>query len=677
MFYRARSFKGNRLDVAKNIFGRLHVKILVALILSILFQSLFLWFIKENPNNFFEGHFVPLWTHDSGLYGFYAKELLSGVHLPFTTEYMAGWLLYGMSKILPFSIDTILFFSPVFISSLIIIPIIFMAKLFNEEMVGFFGGVLATLAYGYFYRSFFGYYDTDMLNLFFPLVVILGLMGVSKTQNPLYALLSAFGILGFNIWYHSFEAIALGIIFCWVLFVLAFERERLINYLTIFMMSIALLHTETLWQIVGILTLFALCFVKIKIQAKYLILGFFVLVGIGLFMLDVSSLYERAMDYISKGAFINSKGDLTFLNTLTTVGEAGKISLQRWGMLTASNVPLAFLGGFGYILLCLRYKQFLLLLPLVLIGLLAMVAGERFVMFGVSVFALGIVYLAKEISSALPKYKKSIFLALILVVTSFYLQKILYLAKIETPVFNGKDLSVLSKLKEDKRNFILTWWDYGWPLWYETKAKTLIDNGKHFEDNYIVSKLLFAQNQAFVANASKNSVRLFQEANKKGFPKLVPYLFKKYNSKNLFQELAKPSKAIRPIYWYLNVGLLEVGVNIKKFSDIDPISGKRVGGGLLIYLQKTKNMFFDKQKGVLNIQGQKFNIQSYTNTQKKEFHRYDGIDIQFVETKTHYFVCTSNIFNSFLVQALLFQRVDTNLFEIVAKNDTSILLRVK
>lgn len=677
MLYSSRSFKGYRLDVVKSIFERLHVKILVALVLSILLQSLFLWIIKDTPNNFFNGSFVPLWTHDAGLYGFYAKELLSGVNLPFETEYMAGWLLYALVKILPFSIDTILFFSPIFISSLIIIPIIYMTKLFDLVKVGFFGGILATLAYGYYYRSFFGYYDTDILNLFFPLLAILGVIGLAKTKNRFFGLIASFGILGFNLWYHSFEAIALGIIAFWTLFVLIFQRDSLANYLTIFMMGIALLHVEPSMQIVAILILFALSFIPIKIDEKYLLLGFFILVGVGLFVVDVGSLYERALDYISKGAFISSGGNLTFLNTLTTVGEAGKISLERWGMLTASHISLAFLGVFGYILLCIRHKKFLLLLPLVFIGLLSMLAGERFVMFGVSVVALGVAYFAHEITQFLPKYKNRAFASLMIVATLFYAQKVIYLAKIEVPVFNGEDLKVLEKVKDDKKNFIFSWWDYGWPLWYETRAKTLIDNGKHFEDNYIVSKLLFTQNQAFVANASKNSVRLFQEANQKGSPKLVPYLFKKYKPENLLQELAKPSKAIRPIYWYLNTDLLEVANNIKSFSDIDPISGKRVGGGLFIYLRKTNAINFNPQNGVLNIQGQKFNIQSYTNLEKKSFQQYSGIDIQFIETKTHYLVCTSNIFNSFFIQALLFHRVHSSLFEVVAKNDSSILLRVK
>lgn len=678
MLRSARSLKGNRMDVKERFFKRLHVSIFVAIVASILLQSLFLWIIKDNPNNFFNGNFVPLWTHDAGLYGFYAKELLSGVNLPFETEYMAGWLLYALTKMLPFSIDNVLFFAPVVLSSLIIIPIVFIAKLFHLERVGFFGGILATLAYGYYYRSFFGYYDTDILNLFFPLIAIWGLIGLSKTNNRFFALLSACGILGFNLWYHSFEAIALGIISMWTLYTLLFERDKLVNYLAILMMGLAFLHVSIWLQLIGVLIIFTFSFIDVKINEKYLLFGFLASLGASLFFINPNSLYTRALDYINKGTYIQSDSNLTFLNTLNTVSEAQKISLETWGFLTASNTPLAFLGAFGFVLICLKHKQFLLFLPLVLLGLLSMVAGERFVMFGVVAFSLGLVYLVSEFTDSLAKYTNIVFLGLLAIIISFYIQRIIHLANVESPVFNKIDLKVLSSLPKDKNNFILSWWDYGWPLWYTTGARTLIDNGKHFEDSYIISKLLFTQNQTFVANVSKNSVRFFQEANQKGHPKLVPYIFQKYKPQEALNHLNTPSQSIRPIYWYLHTSLLRVGNTIKKFSDIDPASGQIAENELLIYSEKNNNVYFDKKSGVLHKDDQKFRIHFYTHTSTKELTSTSNIsDLYLIETPTHYLISTPNIFRSFLVQALLFQRVDTELFEIVSKNDTSMLLRVK
>jgi len=47
------------------------------------------------------------------------------------------------------------------------------------------------------------------------------------------------------------------------------------------------------------------------------------------------------------------------------------------------------------------------------------------------------------------------------------------------------DMKKLNNLKSTlkKDDFIMTWWDYGWLLWYYTNNKnTLIDNGKHQQD---------------------------------------------------------------------------------------------------------------------------------------------------------------------------------------------------
>lgn len=654
-------------------FNRLSFSIPVGILLSILLQSVFLFVIKDNPNVYFNGHFVPLWTHDAGLYGFYAKQLLNGVNLPFNSEYMAGWLLYGITKFSPFSIEQVIFYSPVFLSSLIIIPIIFISRFFDLQKVGFFAGILSTLSYGYYYRSFFGYFDTDILNLFFPLVAIWGLVGLSFTKNRFYLLLASLGMFLFSLWYHSFLAIGAGIIGIWIIYILIFQREEFINYLAIFILSIPLLHVSLWIEILAIFVIFALSFLPIK-NSKYFPFGF--LLFVVAFFASTNISFQRALEYIDKSLYIKS-ANLSFLNTLNTVAEAGGIGFTKWGELTSANLSLAFLSIFGFILLCIKQRQFLLFLPLAFLGLLSIVAGERFVLYGVVAFSFGISYFAFMVSENIKKYNNIVFITLLSIVTIFFIQKIINFAKIETPIFNKQDLEVLSKLPKDKNNFILTWWDYGWPLWYETGAKTLIDNGKHFEDNYIISKLLFFPNQAYVANASKQSVRLYKEANSKGSYKLVPYLFKKNTPQIALQNLAKPSKATRPIYWYLNTNLLTVGLDIKSFSDIDLKSGKKLMGGFLAYLKKSNQVKFDKINGIVNLNGQKFNIQSYTNTKTKEFKKYNGIDIQFIETPTHYLSCTANIYNSFLVQTLIFKNVNKNLFDIVSYNDTSMILKVK
>ncbi len=663
------------MDVEK-IYKNSFLVVFVAIFLSLILQSIFLLHVKDNPSYFFDGNFIPLWTHDAGLYGFYAKKLISGANIAFKSEYMPGWLLYALYKLTPFSLEQLMFFTPVFISSLVIVPIFGMLKLFNLEKVGFFAGILTTLSFGYYYRSFFGYYDTDILNLFFPLMIIWGLIGFCHTNKKIFILLSALSMLGFSLWYHSYIAIGASIVLMWTLYTLIFKRDDFNSYLVLLMLAIPFLHVNITIKLISIFVMFLLTYQRFFIRSKYLPFIFLALVIVGGFFIDANSFIQRASEYIYKAEF-TKLANIAFLNTLGTVSEASSIGFERFFNLSSSNISFGLIGIFGYILLVLKHRQYLLLLPLGFIGFLALVAGERFVIYGVSLFSIGIAYLTHEICSGLPKYKNIAILGLMCVVSIFYIKDIITFSKYEKPIFNKSELHVISKLPKAKDNFILTWWDYGWPLWYETEAQTLIDNGKHFEDNYIISKLLFLNNQNIVANASKQTVKLFKKARKKGHYKLMTYLLKGRSLNEALTLLNTPSVTKTPIYWYLNTQLLDIANSIEEFSNIDHKNRKRKNGSFIAYIKNSYGAKFNAHKGVLTINGKPIQMASYNNLMTKDSRKYNQNGFYLVLTKTHFLVCTKNIYNSFLVQSLLFKNVNKKLFEIISQDDTSMLIKVK
>ncbi len=660
----------------KKLFKKSGFVILVGILLSVILQSVFLFIIKDDPRVYFNGNFVPLWTHDAGLYGFYAKKLLGGANFPFASEYIAGWLLYAVVKFTPFSIEQCIFYLPVILSSLVIIPIFYISKLFKLQRVGFVAGIFCILSYGYYYRSFFGYYDTDILNLFFPLVAIWGLIGLSKTQNAFYSLLATLGIFGFGLWYHSYLSIAVLIVGIWAIYTLVFQRENLENYLVIFMMGICFLNLDLWIKLALILLIFILNFQRYKTHS-WLFGAVFIILSVGAtFLVDTHKFYSRALSYIDKGLYTKF-ANLNFINALDTIGEADAISLQKWAQLSSANASLAFLGFFGFVMLCIKYRPFLAFLPLVLVGFLSLIAGERFAMYGVGAFSFGLAYFIFILSQMLPKYKNISFFILSCAISIVYINTIIHFAKIEKPVFYKEDLEVISKIPKHKNNFILTWWDFGWPLWYETGAKTLIDNGKHFEDSYIISELLFESNQTKVANSSKQVVKLYKEAKSKGYYKLIPYLFKKNKPHIAIENLSKPSKLVDPIFWYLHVDLLKVGTSIKLFSDTDLKTGKQKVSSFIVYARKASNISFDKDKGILTLNGQSFKIKYYTNLKTKEYKHYKMASLYAIETPKYYFISTKNVYDSFLVQALIFNNINEKQFKIISKNDTSIILKIK
>ena len=183
------------------------IYIFISYFFAILVKLILFYQIKDNSSYFYHGEIIPLWTPDSGLYGFYANELLSGVSYPFSAEYMPGYLLYWIVNITGLSLNNALFFSPIFFSSLVVIPIILIANSYGLGKIGFYSTLFGSTMASYYYRTHLGYYDTDMLNLFFPLLSIYFLIRLVDSRKIVYGVFGIFSLILFHLWYHSSTSI--------------------------------------------------------------------------------------------------------------------------------------------------------------------------------------------------------------------------------------------------------------------------------------------------------------------------------------------------------------------------------------------------------------------------------------------------------------------------------------
>ncbi len=640
--------------------------IILAILISIILQSVFLLAIYDDANVYFNGHFVPLWTHDAGLYGYYAKKILSGHNYPFISTYTPSWLLYFVVKNTPFSLEQCMFYLPVLISSLIVIPIVLMFKMINQIKLGVFAGILSTLTLAYYYRSFFGYYDTDILNIFFPLMVILSLMKLE--QNKAYLLIGGFSMLGFSLWYHSYLSIAVSIIGMFAFYTLLFKRDESKNYLAMAVLCVPFFHFALWIKALSIVIIFIISFF-LK-NSKFYPLSFLIVLPV--MIVQKHTILSRFNNYLNKTDEIKYNG-LSLLNQLGLVAETQGISLNSLGELLSIHISLAFLGIFGFVYLCFVEKRFIIFTPLALLSLASLYIGERFAFYGVVPVSIGLCYFMYILSQYLPRYKNKALYASLCVLLVLYTNHAFNFAKTETPVLNKSDLEVLSKVPKKGRRVALSWWDYGYPLMYELNAIVVTDNGSSTKrGNFLIAKLLFDQNQSFISNASKqiSNIKLKTWA-------VESHFLKNFSLKDAFKRLSKPTKAKLPTYWFLNTDLLSIAPTIKSYAEFNPKTGKKENHGFLVYIKKSNQIKFDKQRGTLMLNGNKFQISSYTNTKTKEFRAYKGINLHFVQTPTHYLVCTANIYNSFLVQALLFKKIDKNAFDIIAQNDNAVVLKAK
>ena len=333
--------------------------ILATLLGAIALRLLFLIPLSGEPNFFYLDNPIPIWTHDAGLYGDYANRLSSGIELPFRAEYMPGYLLYGLSKILGIGHDSGLFWLAGLLPTLIIIPIVLMGILHQKPWMGVWAALLCSRVFGYYTRSHFGYFDTDILNLLFPTCMIYGMMLLAKGFHKWGTAMLLSGLYLFGLWYHSFEAIGLALLGGFLLYTLLFSREKTLFYL-LFCIAFVVFLPLSLWIQFALMLLFATIALLVSNRIPYYyFIALMVLGGLaGLVIFDMSALYSRALDYIDKGIYLDSPTDLNFFNTLNVVSEAKGLSLESWGEKMANHLYLTIVAAMGYLYLCFKERTF-------------------------------------------------------------------------------------------------------------------------------------------------------------------------------------------------------------------------------------------------------------------------------------------------------------------------------
>ena len=643
--------------------------ILFAFFFSLTVRLFFYYQISDNSGYFYNNNIIAIWNADSGLYGFYAKQLLDGVVYPLTSEYMAGYLIYWIVTITGFDIANVIFFTPAFCSSLIVIPIILIARNYNITRIGFYAALLGSIMSSYYQRTHLGYYDTDMLNVVFPLFLIYFFIKQVDNKNILYSIPISITLISFHFWYHSSEAIIASIVITYILYIIIFELKHKYSYQTLLVLFIILIVTT-------------------------------------LFSTNLSKYYDRADAYINKSTTINLD-KIKLKASLSNVQEAQTINFTELTEKVSGTTLFFLISLFGYIALIFRYKSMLLSIPLVFLTFLSMFAGLRFTFYGVMLFSFGLVFGVHIINNVFVnkgvfslKTSNTITQLLLIIIMFFTLNNLLSYNKTISPsLFSStEDLDALKSLKSNskKNDFILTWWDYGWPLWYYTSMQTLIDNGKHNEDNYIVSKILLSSSETFVKNASIFFSEKYQEGRTKGFPSAMRY----FNSKHPIEYLEKLKnkqfvlpKKNRDVYILLHQRMIPSLISIELFSNLNPKTGKANLSNIsnIAYLNKRYNSSQNILYTTTSIKINKANGLITLNEGTAKMKKLSIIENNIVKFEKDYqstnnayilinnrrvFLIKPKIYNSFLVQALLFDNYSRDYFTEVSRTKNFLILKV-
>ncbi len=656
-----------------------------------------------------------------------ARDILAGHHQandlsPVTApiSILTAWLV----KMLPFSFETVILWMPAVFGSLLVVPVMLIGRAFKLDNVGFVSAMFASVAWSYYHRTMAGYYDTDMLTIVLPTFVLYGIIKALLTQEDRYLLLAPLFMVLYHWWYP--EATSLNSAFSAIvlLYTLIFDRKNIYLYKLFLFMLISILPLGDIVDIsLLIFVLLLLHFNPTKVKTSHLLVGLIIVVSIAYIALGgLDPIWLQLKGYLFRDSTSggDSKLQLHFFAVSKTVQEAGRIPFDVFANRISGDSIIFILSLLGYILFALRYPSFWLALPMLGLGFIAMKAGLRFTVYAIPPMALGLGYLifwfAQRLAGVLAgerwkgqRASWGIALALLSIVLYPNLHHDVFkYNRIFTPTFTKAEVENLAKLKKiAKRNdYVLSWWDYGYPIRYYSDVKTFIDGGKHSgEVNFPVS---FALTHSQVESA--NMARLDMEYIEKSFKKNSQKSFfetemRDYNvsTPEAFLELLKnpnlklPKKS-QDIYYYLPFRMMRIYSTVEIFSDIDLKTGalthRSTFYAIRNFVRKNemavigKNAYIDLKNGIAHLGNtqlklKRFIISYYDKSGKKlnkKVRNYDnenGLTVIDMFDYHRLLILDKKSYNSTYIQLFVLQNYNPKLFEPVIMTPMAKIYRLK
>ena len=664
--------------------------------ISILIRYSLAYISQDNTSFIYNDAFISILSPDPALYGYYAQLLLDG--LPHNSDVsMIEYVIYALVKFTPFSLDTILYYAPAYITSLIILPVYFILKMYIEnKIILFFTMIISSIGYGVYSRTYLGYFDTDVLNTFFPLFIVYSMILVIKKEDYRYAMLGVVLNMMYLFWYHSSQPLVYAMNGFFILFGVLFYIKKSELYKVYILFGISIIKVAFLYK-VAILALLFVGFYFVKIDYKYF-LGLFVFALLAiLYKIDLGQFAHHLDRYLFKSELLE-KSSYSFLAPMQFVAEATSSKFSDIVKLLSGNIYIFVFSILGYIALLFKDKKALLFLPLIALGILSIEAGVRFHIYGVATLIIAYGYGVYFISSKI-KYTilKNIFIILMFLYPVYETYKTIefWNTKVARPVFNSEQVMALDMMKKQstRKDYAVTWWDYGWPIWYYTKMNTMIDNGRHHEDNYTVAKILMSDNQTFTYNATHHFYDLYS---KRKTPAIVQALKKEKDPTNLMTKLSKEEmkhKKYVDKYLVLPQQMTRLIYTIFTFANIDPKTGKKLPQKLFFefyrqgedknFIYLDKNTKIDKNKAIVMQGKAKIPIKTFyhiliKNNQKllKEINTYpNGLNL--INYNVKYYLMDDYFLNTTFIQLMFFNNYDKRYFEPVYTGKSISIFKVK
>jgi len=680
---------------------------------SFLVRMIWVWHFKDT-SAFYWNNQLMINTNDGYFFASGVQQAIEGLHS--SNPRVFGLFDYGviffttlLIKFTPMSLETAVLYMPSIISSLVVIPIILIARLYNKTLWGFFAALLGSITWSYYNRTMTGYYDTDMFSAMAPMFILYFLIKNTMDLKIRTALYASLCIIIYPFLYDQGQAIvyAMGVLYSF--YMIIFHRHDKETYISLILIFLALIPLGFLgivkpynYFVSIILVIIAYLFLinRSKIlELKQLMIISGVVFAIFLIFGDIFGLIiSKVMSYTIKGT---EDGVLHFYAVNQTVREAGQIPFETFANRTSGSIWGVILALIGYIVLVIKHRAFILALPLIGIGVFSLWGGLRFTVYAVPIAAMSVVYLFWFISERFINDKKVQIVFVAIATVGMIYPNITHIIGYKVPTVLNKsevqDLVKLDKIASDK-DYTLTWWDYGYPIWFYSDTSTLIDGGKHNNDNFIISTILFSNSPQQVANLSRLAVETYVDSN---YSVVANLLFRDKNPNHLLKDLKKPDfklpKKTRDIYLYMPYKMMRIFPTVGVFGNLNLKTGHKKRNIVFYSTHIAKQngsqvmfangIIFDMARGILKMGKQmqkvyKFDVVAFQpngkSIKQSELKHIDGnYAVVFLKSYGIFVIMDRKTYESAYVQMFMLDNYDKNLFELVVSSPYSKIFKVK
>lgn len=548
-------------------------------------------------NEYFFNNELMITSNDGYAFAEGARDMIAGFHQPNDLSYYGSslsTLSYWLYKITPFSLESIFVYISTFLSSLVVVPLLLIANEYKRPLMGFVAALMASIANSYYNRTMSGYYDTDMLVIVLAMMIVF-LMIRLVLKKDLLSLIALPLFVGIYLWwYPSSYTLNVALIGLLLIYALIFHRKEKIFYMGVILASITLSNIAWFYQSAIVVVLFAL-FVLQNERFNFALLG---ILGLATLIFLIFSggidpiLYQLKFYIFRSDESVNLTQGFKYFNVNQTIQEVESIELSVFMQRISGSVLVFYISLIGFFWLIRRHKSMILALPMLVLGFLALKGGLRFTIYAVPVLALGFGFLMSLLKEIKWKRNNIVWVNVGIFIFTFLslLPMFYHIINYKAPtVFSQNEATKLDELKKmaQREDYVVAWWDYGYPLRYYSDVKTLADGGKHLgKDNFFPSFIL-SQDQVAAANMARLSVEYTEKSfyapqNDLLRSDILQAMMKDYNQTNVdlfLASLSKPDFKIntpktRDVYIYMPARMSLIFSTVAIFSFVNLETGE-------------------------------------------------------------------------------------------------------